>query len=67
MRLDHLLSRETSEARDCGAKPEVEARKRKGARANGSGREDIEAAKSREPGKIERSEINRSIKAGERN
>ena len=38
MRLDHLLSRETSEARDCGAKPEVEARKRKGARANGSGR-----------------------------
>ena len=50
MRLDHLLSRERSEAGDRGAKPEVEARKRSAGSedeaGSGSGKE---AAKSREP------------------
>ena len=47
MRLDHLLSREKSEARECGAKPEVEPRSERIGRGASEAGEN-EAAKSRE-------------------
>ena len=49
MRLDHLLSREISEAGDCGAKPKVETRARKRARASGSGRGKIKRRRAAKP------------------
>ena len=49
MRLDHLLSRERSEARERGAEPEVEERKREGIGRGTSAEARERAAKSREP------------------
>ena len=49
MRLDHLLSREISEAGNCGAKPKVETRLWKRARASGSGRGKIKRRRAAKP------------------